>query len=263
MREVAERDLRNVINWFNANLLTVNVNKTKIVPFTSYKKYLPTYKSISVENCDVTLANSVKYLGIFIDSFLKWDEHVKLIKNKLRGIIYKFYLCRNILSLNQLKTLYYALVESILQYGIIGWGGLKKTLMDSIETIQKIILKILYFKSTRYPSDKLYDDLKVFDIRQLFSKTVLTFLFNNKHYLNELNHVRDTRASTVAHLILPRAQKTIGQRSFIYIGPRLYNNMPEFLKHLYSKRLFKNKLKYWILSNDRYFFHSIVDPQIN
>ena len=78
----------------------------------------------------------------------------------------------------------------------------------------------------RYPSNSLYDELKVLDIRQLFTKTVLIFLINNKKYLNELIHKYETRAITAAHLTLPRTHQTVGQRSITFIVLRLCNNIP-------------------------------------
>lgn len=260
VRAKAEKDLKNIMDWFNANLLTVNVTKTKVIPFTSFEKYLPDYTNVPVGTQSISIALSTKYLGIYIDSFLRWDVHIKNVVNKLRGIIPKMYQLRQILPLNKLKILYYGLVESIIQYGIIGWGGLKKTYLQPLEKLQKRILKVMYNKSLRYPSEQLYRELNLLDIRQIFSKITLIYLFNNSQYVTVVSHLYNTRANEAAHLFLPRAQKTIGQRCFTYTGPRLYNVLPDFCKHLNVKHLYKKHVKNWIASCDRNIFHNIIDP---
>lgn len=260
VRHLAERGLKKIFDWFNANLLTVNVNKTKIIPFTSYEKYLPDYSTISVNNLLISLTRSIKYLGVFIDSYLRWNIHVNNIITKIRGLMFKFYQCRQILPLSHLKILYYAFIESIMQYGIIGWGGVRKTYLIPLEIIQKKILKIIYFKSFRYPTEQLFSELNILNLRQLYAKSILLFLFRNKQYVIRINHEHNTREQDAAHLTIPRTHKSIGQRYFVYFGPKLLNILPISLINIKTKHLFKKKLKAWITSNDGNLLYNIFDP---
>ena len=70
-----------------------------------------------------------------------------------------------------LQTVYYALIESQLKYGIIAWGGAYNTHIKNLEIVQKWILKIMHRKEMTFPSDTLFQLAKVATIRQLFAHT--------------------------------------------------------------------------------------------
>lgn len=54
--------------------------------FTSYISSLPNFQIFSIENQEVVIdiksVKHVKYLGIPIDSHMKWDEHANVNINK-------------------------------------------------------------------------------------------------------------------------------------------------------------------------------------
>lgn len=55
----------------------------------------------------------------------------------------------------QIKTVYYALVQSVLQYDIVVWGAARTTVIHPLEIIQKTIIKIIFSKPLLYPTDTL------------------------------------------------------------------------------------------------------------
>lgn len=259
VKQKAEKGMKLINKWFNENRVTMNVQKTKIIPFTSYEKYLPTYNTIIINSTDVEYSKSVKYLGIYIDSFLRWNIHVDHLKQKLRTLIYKFYQFRNILKLNSLKLLYFALVESHLRYCIIGWGGVNKNLTQQLGRVQKRILKIIYKKSINFPSQLLFSELKVLDIRQLFAKSTLLHLQKHKFQVQKVEHKKNTRSQNLDNLFRPRSRKAIGQKTFTYIGPRIYNLLPENVKDLRNIHSFKRQIVSWILSLNTDILYNIIE----
>ena len=78
-----ECDVRSIIDWFRANKLTLNLSKTICMVFNP-----PGRKKISVELefGDVKLRSSevTKFLGVWIDSCLNWNEHLKQLMIKLK-----------------------------------------------------------------------------------------------------------------------------------------------------------------------------------
>lgn len=66
---------------------TLNVNKTKCVPFISYKNKLPLFKSIKINNTnlEIDVEEKVRYLGIYIDNHLKWKFHVEQLVKRTRN----------------------------------------------------------------------------------------------------------------------------------------------------------------------------------
>ncbi|VEN53419.1 unnamed protein product, partial [Callosobruchus maculatus] len=67
----------------------------------------------------------------------------------------KFKYLRQFLNTRCLETLYYSLVQSQLNYGILGWGGVHQTHLKSISSLQKCVLNVIYYKEPTYPSNNI------------------------------------------------------------------------------------------------------------
>src|SRR5436190_16040064 len=111
------------------------------------------------------------------DSRLTWAPHVQYINSKLRKCIYMFSILSRVLNPEQIKAVYYAYVQSILQYGMICWGGTYSTTIQPLIITQKSILKAALKKPLRYSTNLLFQDFTVLDVRQLFIKVLLCHAF--------------------------------------------------------------------------------------
>ena len=79
-------ELAKVEIWFKANKLSLNLNKTNYILFTSKKKmsFVHEYAfSISIDNQCINRVTSAKFLGVYIDDQLSWKQHVNYISQKL------------------------------------------------------------------------------------------------------------------------------------------------------------------------------------
>lgn len=132
--QTASRDMSLIKKWFDQNVLTMNISKTKCLPIALRRgAEPPAGLRVVVHACGDTAntacaclaierVDSYKYLGVVMDSQLRWEKHVTLIKIKIRKMIYVFYQLANILNGKEFKIVYCAYVQSVLQYGIIAWG---------------------------------------------------------------------------------------------------------------------------------------------
>ena len=66
-------------NWYKANKLLLNVNKTVLL------KFWPTGLSFNIQVSNTTLSNQhfIKFLGVMIDDKLTWNAHLNKVYNKL------------------------------------------------------------------------------------------------------------------------------------------------------------------------------------
>lgn len=186
-------------------MLVLNTEKTFFVPFSVISASLPNYTQLTLHkiNCVyfnycsctkiISKTNAIKYLGIYLDSHLKWDFHVTYLCKKLRFMLPYFKEFRHILNFDNLKRVYLCLVQSILLYGIIFWGAAYKSQLYVLEILQKYIIKIMYFKPKRYPSNDLYEEVNIFDIKQLYVMQLLKFSFRNRFILAPVDHQYTTR----------------------------------------------------------------------
>nr|CAH7732564.1 unnamed protein product [Callosobruchus chinensis] len=153
------------LNRFNGEAHQVGDNTSflnLVFIFHIYKNSGPIYNTLNVNDNDsiisIKSSQSVKYLGIYIDSQLRWDSHLDFIMKKLRSIIYIFYAIKKVLDYRHLKILYQAIVEPHISYGIVSWGGVLKKHVNPLQILQKRFFKIILNKPQLYPTDMLYKE---------------------------------------------------------------------------------------------------------
>ena len=122
-----------------ANKLTLNVKKSNYVIFRPRQKRIPFIPQIKIFNPTlnarviVEMKDSVKYLGIMIDSELSWKHYIDFICHKISSrsvrIIVKM---RHHIPWHLLLNLYHALIAPYLNYGICTWGKNPQTYLNQI-----------------------------------------------------------------------------------------------------------------------------------
>lgn len=146
--------------------------------------------------------------------------------------------------------LYYALVQSILTYGLIGWGGAYTCNIKPLQILQKRILKIIFNLPLRFPTEQLFKHCRILNLRQLFYASATVYLAKNRMFNEVISHNHETRKKARQNIREPMANRTIGQRSYYYIGHKIYNVIPSELRDAIYSASFKNKLKCWLREND-------------
>ena len=141
-----ECDVRTIIDWFRSNKLTLNPSKTFIV-FN-----LPGCKKITVElefgDVKLKSSNTTKFLGVWIDNCLNWNEHLKQLMTKLKRNLGLLRNSKNFLPKHGMKLLYYAQFYSHLSYGILIWGCMiKKEQLNKIDRLHKKAVSLISLNS--------------------------------------------------------------------------------------------------------------------
>ena len=128
-------ELNHLNDWFCANKLSLNTNKTKYVLFHEGKSKdnlslaLP---DLFIDDVKIKRKNSLKFLGVMINDNLTWKTHVELVVNKISksfGILFK---ASRSLNYNSLRSIYFALVNPYINYTNIAWASTKKTYLKRI-----------------------------------------------------------------------------------------------------------------------------------
>lgn len=237
-RDAAMRDMAVVKSWLDANILSLNDSKTVFLSFSIYANGQPTFSELVVHNwectrdhtcsCNVIINKvaSVKYLGITMDQHMRWDLHIINLCQKLRKTIYIFKKLRDILIKTLLYSFYFALVQSLLSYGVIGWGGAAGLYLERVKIIQKSIIKVMLRKPLAYPSNLLYAETKILSLPNLFYNSILRYINKMPLSITVHSHTYSTRNRNEAVPI--RTTKTIGHRCFTYYIPKIYNKFQQY-----------------------------------
>lgn len=255
---LAEQALGNVMNWLADNLLTLNLTKTTYLTFSLTSSNQPSSESLVLKAhsctttapyslCDcptLTRADTIKYLGVYIDSHLNWKYHLGNLKSRVRKLIYIFKKLRLSADTKILKTIYFALCQSILGYCISVWGGAAKTSFLELERAQRAVLKVMTRKPFRYPTSVLYDECQILTVRQLF--VLQTVLRKHTTLLYEKGGTKKRRSYKVCPV--ERFRTTLASRHYRVIGSHLYNILNEHCNiYPLCKHACKNIVIKWLM----------------
>ena len=131
-------DLKTLTDWFKANKLSLNTGKTNCILFKRNKNILNAHNNkLYLDNVELSFATQTKFLGLIIDEYLEWDDHIKLCRNKISSGIYAVNSLKHILSIGLLKTVYYSMIYPYISYGILLWGSTYKRHLNTIAIQQK------------------------------------------------------------------------------------------------------------------------------
>ena len=103
-------DLERLHDWFRANKLTLNLNKSVIIEFGNNGH--TTMNKIKIGDYEIAREKFTKFLGVWIDSELNWNEHTSRQILKLKSILGLLRHSKNFLNPQCMKVLYYAQAHS-------------------------------------------------------------------------------------------------------------------------------------------------------
>ena len=138
--QMMNEELVTIQNWFNANKLSLNADKTKYSFFhpLSYADKIPLrLPELKIGNTVIKREENMKFLGVLLDENMTWRRHIECIESKISknlGILYK---ARYLLNLTCTKQLYFSSIHSYLNYGNIAWGSTNKSKLNVILRRQK------------------------------------------------------------------------------------------------------------------------------
>ena len=257
--ENAELILKYLYQWFKDNKLTVNTKKSSFTIFTTSHIRNNTIfpDSIIVNNERILISNSTKYLGVTIDQDLSWKEHIQDLCNTLKGMFSVFYNIRSYLTIEHIKTIYYALIYSRIKYGLAVYGSANKIIINKVQVLQNQLLKVLTEKPYRYSTDKLHNELKLLKVEDLYKQEILTFVHNfqnnklppvfNSYFTSFSNiHNINTRYRNT-NFIVPRVSSNLGSTSISFEGAIFWNNLDTITKEIKSVKLFRKSIKDTVL----------------
>ena len=127
-------ELQKVDEWMRYNKLSINYSKTTYMLINSNLSQSRNFK-VKIIDSEIKHTTCTKYLGVYIDQYLSWTDHIHNLEIKLPRSVAIFYRIRYYLSNNALRSVYYSLTYSHLQYAIGVWGGAGKTALKRLNVL--------------------------------------------------------------------------------------------------------------------------------
>jgi hypothetical protein len=247
----ANCDINLIKKCFDNNLLSINIEKTNYVVFSLGPPSDEKNVNIVIHNCGSTDTEKckcssikekecVKYLGIIVDRNLKWKEQIETTVKRLRKIIYILLKLRNIVNVKILRMIYFALAQSVLQYGLIGWGGTYKANLRNVEITQRLLLKIILKRPSDYSTKKLFNEINVMTLAEMFDGLSIRHILKNIENREVLTH----SAPRIGRCLkLPKYKTSAAQQHFIYRGIRVFNGLPREIRDEKDNMIINKKIK--------------------
>ena len=254
-------ELHNLSDYFKANKLKLNADKTKLVCFR--KKSVPFSEediNVNLDSTRLKFEKNATFLGITLDEHLTWEEHCKNVANKMArnsGVLNRI---QKSLPASTLLTIYNSLVFSHLSYGLEVWGGTHMKYMKRIVGVQKKAIRIVskaHWLAHSEPRMKLLNTLKVSDQHQLQCASLMFDMLNGTapdiyNYYYDMNNQSvnySLRSHTNNRLRLASSSFSSAQatRSFPSLARSYWNEIPLSIKQSNTKKRFKKDLKAHIL----------------
>ena len=243
--------ITNAINkWFCSNLLMLNCDKTYFLPFST-KTDTEINIQVSFGNKKITTVQSLKFLGLNIDTTLTWKYHIGELSSRLNKACYAIRSIKPYMSLTVLRSTYFAYVHSIISYGIIFWGN--SSCSDVIFKIQKRIIRVIMNSKRNTSCRQLFKELNILPIQSQYIYSILLFVIKNKDQFLSNMQVHKINTRQTFNLYVPTANLTMYQRGVYYSGVRIYNHLPTAIKDLSNDtKKFKLALKKYLSHNSFY-----------
>uniref|UniRef100_A0A1B6KMS7 Reverse transcriptase domain-containing protein n=1 Tax=Graphocephala atropunctata TaxID=36148 RepID=A0A1B6KMS7_9HEMI len=129
-------ELACIEQYFRNHNLTLNSDKTKLVNFKTKQSNQIVDLNIEINDSVIERVDQIKFLGLLVDGNLSWDEHTKLVLNKINSGLYAIRKMLNVCSLESLKLIYYSHIQSHIAYGICVYGSTKIENLTEILKVQ-------------------------------------------------------------------------------------------------------------------------------
>ncbi|KAK7883856.1 hypothetical protein WMY93_026979 [Mugilogobius chulae] len=127
IRDGEEEEYRSLVQkfegWCQQNLLLLNISKTKEMVL-DFRRAPPSSCPIIIQNAEVEVVSSYKYLGLQMDDKLNSSKNMECVYKKGQS---RMYFLRRLASFKVCSVLlnmfYQSIVSSVLFYAVVCWGG--------------------------------------------------------------------------------------------------------------------------------------------
>ena len=245
-------------DWFCANRLSLNPNKTKFIVIKPFQRHYDcTNLSVCVNNVPLMQIGSsfgeksTKFLGIYIDESLSWRHHVNHINNKISRALYAIKQVKHFLPIESLHTLYFAFIQPHISYGILAWGNAYSTICQKTILLQKRALRLINNVQYNSHTDPLFKRSKILKINDLYEYQIILFMndFAKKKLPNSFDNIFKYNCDVLSScptrqydlMFIERCDSTFSARLPLYNFPNIYNkwsrslSLPTFKSRLQSR----------------------------
>ena len=254
---VMDRCFSAVHRWFTLNGLSLNPEKSEtiVVGTSARHRHEGEISTVQLGGTDICVSESVRTLGVTIDSTMSFDQHVDNICRASFCHIRALRRIKNLVTTADLKTVATAIVSTRLDYCNSLLYGTSTSNIKKLQRVQNTLARLVTSSSSRCHVTPILADLHWLPVcsRIEYKVALLTFktmTTQRPTYLQELVQLhrpaRQLRSSDHCYLRDSGSKTVFGSRAFCHAAPTVWNSLPSTLTDAFSSmslNVFKRHLK--------------------
>ena len=245
--QIANTILHDLYEYCHLNRLIINYDKCCFMEFNKSQDDDEKF-ALGILNSPFLQVSKCKFLGVYINDNLSWDDHIKYVTGQVSKSCGSIYSIKSCVPLKILRKIYMALVQSYLIYCIPLWGSLHKSAsLNKLFILQKKCIRLINNRTKKI--DGIFPHTK-----PLFKKSNVLTVFNLYYYMTCIEATKIVQfESPIAiyeffdisirsqRFIIPKFRLSkIMNKSFIYNSSKILNY------------LLQQDIKYYELSPDNF-----------
>lgn len=192
--------LDRVIKYYTKWKVQVNVNKSEAIVFSRKFSNNKMFRPLRVDNTLIPQKPHVKYLGVQLDSRLRFGHHLKTLHQKLymaTRCLYPLLAKKSALSQRNKKLLYTVMLRPIITYASPVWMGVSKTALRPLQSYQNKMLRLITNKDRYTKVTELHQLTDIQTLRDYIQEIGTKFYRDLELHDNEyIQQITATRHDT-------------------------------------------------------------------
>ena len=172
-------DLTSISTWCKMNKVTINTTKTKAMNFGTRQKLKANkcQTKLMLNNDQVKLVPTFRYLGVLLDNCLTFSKHISKI---MKSVSHKLYLLNKIrpyLTESASINLYKAMILPYFDYADVIYDGATNTHLKKLQNIQNRALRLCLKERQALSISDLHNKCKLGTLQNRRQAHLLNLIF--------------------------------------------------------------------------------------
>ena len=257
------KELADISTWLKVNKLSLNIKKTHYMIFTRKKLSHPL--DLRIDNQNVHVTKTSKFLGVYIDDKLNWKTDISYVAGKVARGIGVLGKVRKYFNNDCMINLYNAFKYPYLMYCNQIWGSTYKTNLSKLQVLQNKAVQIVTGSPPRSNNENMYRCSEIMKLNHINTYLVGRFMYKVYHktlpaifydFFRYNYHIHDHYTRTASHLHVPSASSNLSKAGIRYKGVIIWNKIltvninpdssEQSFKVMLKKCIIQQLIKNWI-----------------
>ena len=237
-----QADIKNLQDWESDWSMEFHPEKCQLLRISTKRN--PSNYTYFINQQPISFTENAKYLGIFLNTKLSWNNHIDHITKKancsLNFIHRNFKTC----SPHVKAKLYHSYVRPSLEYSSSVWDPHTRKNINKIESVQRRAARVVNSNFSREASvTSMLKDLNWIPLEERRARAKVTTVFKARNGLVDIPYDLPFSSRHSSNFFIPYARTDTYMHSFYLSSMRLWNKLPIVFRNLNSLPNFQRAIE--------------------